>query len=120
MGVTLIGQTDQPVSAYVVKVAPPGGRLEYVFFDRHTGLIDRIEAADSGERVVTSYDDFHTANGITRAWHVRITSPTHDEDEQLVALRYDAPVRDEDLAEPSSTRLLTFETPRAKSHCGNG
>jgi hypothetical protein len=111
-GVTLIGQTNQPVSAYVVKVAPPRGRLEYVFFDTHTGLIDRIEAADSGERVVTSYDDFHTTNGITRAWHVRITSPTSDQDERLVSLRYGAAVRGEDLAVPSSTRLLTFETPR--------
>lgn len=111
-GLALLGQVDAPVSAYVVKVAPPGGRFEYAYFDRKTGLIDRIEAAQTGRRVVTIYDDFRATGGYTRPWHERIETPDGVQDERITALQIGATIADADLAQPVSTQVLSFAAPR--------
>src|SRR5215469_7667409 len=67
-GVSLVG-LDRAENAYVVKVSPNGGRVEYLFFDKDTHLIVRTEKAIEDQRVVTTYDDFRTTNGRTIPWH---------------------------------------------------
>jgi hypothetical protein len=69
-GVTLLGESSSP-EAYVVKVAPPGGRIEYRFYDKKTFLVVRRERSASDQLMVTTYDDFRTTDGVTRSWHFR-------------------------------------------------
>ncbi len=62
-GVTLLGMRPNPQGAYVVRVDPPGGRLEYVYFDASTFLIDRIDQARNGSRVIFTFDDYRSVGG---------------------------------------------------------
>lgn len=107
-GVTLLGTVANPLGAYVVRVAPPKGRLEYVFFDPKTGAMVRIESVRDGHRTVTTFDDLRTERGTTRAWHF-----TYDDGRkgnlftaQLVSLDTTTPMSDTVLAIPSDTRAL--------------
>src|ERR1700722_10927592 len=47
-GVTLLGLVSTPTNAYVVKVVPPGGRLEFLFYDRSTYRLVRREQIRDG------------------------------------------------------------------------
>jgi hypothetical protein len=87
-GVTLLGSVAVPLAAYVVKVAPEGGRTEYVYYDRTTFLITRIDRAVEDRRVVTMYDDFRTTGGVTSAWHIHTSNGLagDDRDARLQAL----------------------------------
>ena len=87
-GVTLLGEVDTPVKAFVVKVDPPDGRLAYYFFDRSTFLLDRVEAIVDGRRLSESFDDYRTTQGMTEPWHVQRSDgyATNDEDEVLQSL----------------------------------
>ena len=87
-GVTLLGEVNAPVAAYVVKVDPPGGRLEYVFFDRRTGLIDRVEELRDGRRIATTFTDYRATKGLTEAWAVHSSDgfATNDDDSTLQSL----------------------------------
>ena len=73
-GVQLIGQVDDPVKAFVVKLAPTGGREEYLFFDRTSGLLVRDQELRDGQRLVTTYEDFRPLDGAVRAWHIYPTA----------------------------------------------
>ena len=102
-GVTLLGE-DAAENSYVVKVAPAGGRVEYLFFDKDSHLLVRSERAIEDQRVVTSYDDFRTTNGETTAWHRTATDgrPFNDESYQLQTLDYLKSVDPSRLQIPSS------------------
>lgn len=69
-GVQLIGEVTEPVRAYVVKVAPKDGRVEYVYYDASTYLIVRDERATEGRRIVRTYDDFRVTSGLRQPWHM--------------------------------------------------
>lgn len=92
-GVSVIGEVADP-PAYVVKVAPADGRVEYRFYDKNTHLLVRTERAVEGQRVVTVYDDFRTTDGVTRAWHIRRGDgrPYNDEDSRLESLDQTTPI----------------------------
>jgi hypothetical protein len=106
----IIGEVQQPQRAYVVRLSPPGGRLEYVFYDASTYAIVRREEAEDGTRVVTTYDDFKSAGDATMAWHIRryVTNTDDTTDEQLVSYDRTSPVADSALAIPASTSPLHF------------
>jgi len=93
-GVTLLGQVLVPRAAYVVRVAPPNGRVEYVYYDKDSYLIVRTERAVEDQRVVTTYEDFHTTNGARWAWHVHETDgrPYNDNDWALESFNDKTPV----------------------------
>ncbi len=103
-GVELLGGTTEPIDAYVVRVAPPRGRIEYAFYDAKTFLIDRIEEARLGRRYVTTYIDFRTTQGRTRAWHVSGSNGESydDVDLHLQDVSYGANVTAAQLAMPQS------------------
>ncbi|HEV2262376.1 MAG TPA: pepsin/retropepsin-like aspartic protease family protein [Candidatus Rubrimentiphilum sp.] len=88
-GVTLLGEVSTPKPAYVVRVAPPGGRVAYLFYDRANFLIVRTERAVRQDRIVTTYDDFRTTSGRTEAWHIQTSNgkPEDDTDSQLQSLQ---------------------------------
>jgi hypothetical protein len=110
--VRLIGEVLDPKPAYVVEVNPPSGRHEYLFYDKTTLLLIRMEAALPDVRLVTAYDDFRTTSGLTEPWHVHSSDgrPFNDADEKLETLAVGGPVDVGALAIPPDRRRL-LETP---------
>ena len=113
-GVTLLGQINAPVAAYVVQVSPPGGRIEYLYFDRTTGQIARREEAINGRRHVQTYDDFRVTNGVSGAWHIHTGDgrPENDRDLRLTSLSLGTVVDPKLIAIPQSTIPVTLSTPK--------
>lgn len=107
--VTLLGTTTSP-DAYVVRVAPPDGRLEYVFYDRSGGQLVRRESAIRGRRHVATFTDFHTTSGRTQAWHEHTSDgrPENDRDYTLTTLAYGTPIDPKALAIPTATSPVTL------------
>ena len=68
-GVTLLGETRAP-AAYVLEVKPRGGRHEFIFYDKSTGLTTRREEVVIDQRVVTTYDDYRIVNGQPTPFHI--------------------------------------------------
>jgi hypothetical protein len=112
-GVTLLGQVSTPHAAYVVKVAPAGGRLEYVYFDQKTGSILRREQSIRGRRHVTTYDDYRTTDGLTQAWHFHTTDgrTTNDRDYTLTALAFGGAIDPKQLAIPPNVTPVALASP---------
>ena len=106
--VKLVGEVGDPVPAYVVEVNPPDGRHEWLFFDKTSGLLVRREAVVVDRRVVSTYEDFRAADGLTDARHLHISDgrPTNDEDWRLNAVRVNPPLTPTDLDVPRSVRNL--------------
>lgn len=112
-GVALIGKVVD-ANAYIVRVNPPGGRLEYVYYDITSALITQIDEAYEGTRDIVTYDDFRTTDSVTRAWHYHtITARTGSErDHKLQSISTDA-VTDAQLAIPASSTPVRVPDPIA-------
>jgi hypothetical protein len=108
--VKLLGVVTSPVNAYVVEINPPGGRHEWVFIDTKSGRLVRREASRLGRRLVYTYDDFRTTNGITTAWHYHYADGRqgNDFDRRTTEIDYNQPVSPSDLAIPASRSPLHF------------
>lgn len=102
-GVTLLGRVKAPVDAYVVKIDPPGGRLEYVFFDAATLLIDRIESIRDGRRMTVTYSDYRATAGVQLPWQIRSSDgfSTNDAFETLVSYTVGEPIAPSAVAIPT-------------------
>jgi len=103
-GVSLLGEVTAPVAAYVVRVFPPGGRVEYLFYDRASYLLVRSERQVVNRRVVTTYDDFRDTGGWREAWHIHASNGLayDDEDWRLQSLSFGAVVDEKSFAQPQS------------------
>jgi hypothetical protein len=110
-GVTLLGDVATPVRAYVVKVDPAGGRLEYRFYDQTTFLLDRIEEIRGSRRLMLTFDDYRTTQGQTNAWHAHSSDgfATNDSDRILQTLQIGAPVSAAETEMPSARTALIAE-----------
>jgi len=104
-GAQLLGEVASPVPAYVVKVAPQNGYVEYAYFDAATYLLVQDERAESGQRVVWTYDDFRTGNGVRTPWHIHESNglPNDDQDWKLQSATIGQPVDPSKLAVPASS-----------------
>jgi predicted aspartyl protease len=113
--VTLLGEVQAPLHAYVVRVAPASGTTQYLFFDASTFMIARDERVTDGERVVRTYDDFRPVAGELRPWHVVIDNglPNDGEDERLQSFGTDS-VQPAALAMPASVNPLTMALSRVR------
>lgn len=105
-GVQLLGAISDPSPAYVVKVSPPDGRVEFIYYDKAKYLIIRTERAVEQGRIVTTYDDFRTTDGVTEAWHVHVSDgqPGNDEDSQLQTLQHGVAIDASKLVIPPDAR----------------
>jgi hypothetical protein len=110
--VTLIGQVQSPLQAYVVEVHPPGGRHEWLFFDKATGQLDREELAMVDRRVVLTYDDFRATNGLQSPWHQHRSDgyAANEMDYRVTSLEYGTAIKSSDLAIPMSKAKVEFPT----------
>ncbi|HEY2474714.1 MAG TPA: aspartyl protease family protein [Candidatus Cybelea sp.] len=112
VGVTLLGRVTQPVDAFVVRVEPPGGRLEYRFYDANTFRLDRLEEMRDGRRVTVIFDDYRTTDGLVEPWHIHTTDgfATNDEDRVLLSLQVGTPIASSETAIPSDRLTLIAPT----------
>jgi hypothetical protein len=108
-GVTLLGELADEPSSYVVRVDPPGGRLEYVYFDSSTFLIDRIDEALEGTRAILVFEDYRSVGGRMVAGHVHtiVARTGIERDRTLQSAEVDRPPNDEALAIPTPASPLS-------------
>jgi Aspartyl protease len=101
-GVTILGRVAQPLDAFVVRVQPPGGRLEYRFYDAKTFRLVRLEEIRDARRVTITLDDYRMTDGLVEPWHIHTTDgfATNDEDRALVSLQIGAAVAPSEIAIP--------------------
>lgn len=116
-GVSVAGEVTQPASAYVLKVNPPDGRLEWLYFDKQTGLLDREDAAYPDERVTTTYDDYHPVNGLMEAWHTHVSDgwAANDTDIRVISDDVNVPVSSDQVQIPSGRSSIASFPPNVKS-----
>ena len=109
--VTLLGEVTSPVDAYVVQVKQKNEAPFWSFFDKKTGLLDRVEVGYSDDRETITYDDYRLANGVREAWHTHISDkwPQDDFDRRINSDTYGVALSPADLAiPPSRTDFVTF------------
>jgi Aspartyl protease len=88
--VTVIGETSGANPAYVLQIKRPGfHHPEWVYYDKSTAQIVRVEFVSGKRRDVQEYDDFRSTGGVTQAWHMHDTDgrPELDDDWRLVEFK---------------------------------
>lgn len=111
--VTVLGETGAPRPAYVLQVKREGYKHpEFVFYDKVSAQVVRIESVAGKRRLVATYDDFRTTDGISRAWHVHDTDgrPQLDDDWRLETLQYGAATPDQAFQMPPNTPKISQAT----------
>jgi hypothetical protein len=101
--VTVLGETVGAAPAYVLQVKRSGYRHpEFVFYDKVSGQIVRVERVVQTRRATETYDDFRTTDGVTAPWHVHDTDgrPLVDDDWTLKTIQQGAPIADSAFAKP--------------------
>ncbi|MFN2449948.1 MAG: hypothetical protein ABR508_09235 [Candidatus Baltobacteraceae bacterium] len=69
--VTLLGQTADSRPAYVLAVKQTGQKhSEYVYYDKQSGLIQKVSHVSDGTRITIAYDDYRKTKGLSQPWHV--------------------------------------------------
>jgi predicted aspartyl protease len=108
----LLGEVTSPKDAYVVELSPKNGYVEYAYFDASTYLLVRDERAESGRRLVSTYDDFRVDHGARFSWHIHESNglPNDDRDWQLKKVSFGQPVDPLMLAVPASRDPVSFTT----------
>jgi hypothetical protein len=105
--VSLAGITKAVHPAYVVSVKRPGSQHpEWIFYDRDSAQIVRIESISHNERrLVQTFDDFRTNGGVTGAWHVHDTDgrPELDDDWHLTSIARGAAMAPSVFAQPATS-----------------
>jgi hypothetical protein len=89
--VTVLGITSGEHPAYVLQVKRPGYRHpEWFFYEKDSGQIVRHEFVVDKHRLIQTYDDYRTTDGITTAWHVHDTDgrPELDDDYTLQSVKH--------------------------------
>lgn len=109
-GVVFLGEVTSPLHAYVVKVAPKNGRIEYVYYDPSTYLIVRDDRVSEDRRIVRTYDDYRVTKGVREPWHIHQSNglPHDDRDWQMQSLAVGETVDPAKLAIPPSRDPVTF------------
>lgn len=102
--VKLLGEVTSPVDAYVVQVKVKGESPSWGFYDKKTGLLDRLEIGDATDRSIIIYDDYRLSGGNREAWHTHYSDahPENEYDRRITSDTYGAPLTDADLEIPST------------------
>ncbi|MFN2449947.1 MAG: aspartyl protease family protein [Candidatus Baltobacteraceae bacterium] len=113
--VKLLGVVKDPGAAYVVKVDPPRGRIEYLYYDAATYLVSRDDNASEGKRVSFTYDDYRLTQGVRRPWHIHQTNGIKgdDTDWKVQSLEWGGRVDPAKVAIPPNVPTVAFSGARA-------
>lgn len=120
--VTLLGEIAAPAPAYVVQVKRKNLEPFWSFYNVKTGLLERVEVGYKDHRVVYTYDDYRSANGIRTAWHTHHSdgNPGNEYDSRIQSDRYGVPVAGEDLSiPPTRTSFVRFPAGKAEVDLAN-
>jgi len=79
-GVQLLGRVADP-AAYVVRVNPRGGRLEYLYYDVSSYRLVKADRVVESRRVTTVYDDFRTVGSRVLPGHIHETNGLSGDDQ---------------------------------------
>lgn len=110
---TVLGETVGTAPAYVVKVQRPGYKHpEFIFYDKSTAQIVRVESVVAKRRSIQTFTDFRTTDGISRAWHIHDTDgrPELDDDWLLQSLSYGAGLSPSTFSIPPNRSKITTAT----------
>jgi hypothetical protein len=113
--ISLAGQTTGANPAYVVKVSVSGEKHpEWIFYDVFSYHIVRTETVIGTHRLVTTFDDFRTTDGITQPWHLHDAywASEFDDDWHLTSFQTGVAVKPADFAPPANPSV-TGATARA-------
>jgi predicted aspartyl protease len=104
--VRLIGESIG-LNAYVVEMAPPGGRHEWRFIDKRSGNLVRREYVERGRRYAVSFDGYRIFDGVPEPSHVRsVDSYGNERDLTLLSRTLDLTPDPHDVDVPPSRRTL--------------
>jgi len=104
--VTVAGQTTGDKPAYVLQVKRPYYRHpEWIYYDAASGNVVRVEYFQGSDRIVSTYDDFRTVDGVTQPWHVHDAwwDRALDDDWHIVSFHAGAPIAPGTFAQPANT-----------------
>ncbi len=104
--VRLVGES-LALNAFVVEVDPPSGRHEWLFIDKKTGLLVRLDRLERNRRFITTFDDFRPFDGESLPGHIRtVDSLGNERDQTLVSRSLDLTPDPADVAIVPSRRAL--------------
>lgn len=73
--VKVLGESGDPQPAYVLEVKRTGEKHpEWMYFDKNTGLVDRIVRIMDGKHVTVSYSDYRAEKGVRHPWHLHYSN----------------------------------------------
>jgi predicted aspartyl protease len=102
----LIGESV-PLNAFVVEIDPPNGRHQWLFIDKHSGQVVRVDRLERNRRFVTTYEDFKPFDGESLPNHIRTVDSLGNEREQtLVSRSLDTTPNPSDVAIVPTRRTL--------------
>jgi len=103
---TLKGETAGASPAYVIELKRPLYRHpEWVFVDKDSDLITRVEWVYRKRRIVNVYDDYRLTDGLRQPWHIHDSDGRTqlDDDWRRTTLSRSAPIDVARFAPPPST-----------------
>jgi hypothetical protein len=80
----LLGETNDPGGTYVLESGTQGQELRWIFVNKQTRLVTRVEIAQPGERDTLTFSDFRKTGPYTAPWHTHITDGIAQNDFDLV------------------------------------
>lgn len=109
--VKVLGESADPQPAYVLEVKRTGEKhAEWMYFDKQTGLIDRIVRIIDGKRATVTYSDYRSEKGVQHPWHLHYTNGVAalDEDFTRKTLSVGGTVDARQFAMPVSTHDFEY------------
>ena len=105
--VRMLGRLRAPADVYVLRVAPADGREERRFYDASTLRLVRRETQYLNQLVVSRYEDYRTAGGVTMAYRTTISDghPENDAVWTITDLKVGGPVLKAEIDVPGSRRI---------------
>jgi predicted aspartyl protease len=105
--VAVLGRLHAPADVYVLRVSPPDGRAERRFYDATSFRLVRRETKYLDSLVVTTYEDYRSAHGVTLPYRTTLSDghPENDKVWTIGSVAIDGPVADGELSVPGSRRI---------------
>lgn len=109
--VTVLGITQGPDPAYAVDVNPPDGEHQIRYYEKSTFHLLRVVRWSSDRlRHVTTYGDYRTSFGDTRAYQRHSSDGRTDNDSEMTVASFIKLPAAPDMRIPQSRSLFTFSS----------